>query len=356
MRALCISRKLNTTFFLNLIGAYHHVYKAKLGTESSGYKNYCMWNQWKLYNWYLQGIKKVAKSREIWQYFDAGLESIYNRTFPTMIFPQSILIQDDIEATAVYFEQAFTFIKESIEGTKGRYSFQIDFCISYLNTFKVADTDDFDDDDSDHDETEELKAELDVIGDIRDKLEWNELEYQCIRERHYKILRPLKAMLRDLCKTRGEDINKSRLITWIDRRVNRRKSENGSDDDNSDDKKSPHKILPDDVYLYEPAQKYSKLPDGDMFETWFHHTVKDYLLPGKSCNGITANTENNGQLLILSFHVRQQDESAVYLIYNGGMLRFEYLVCAKHHVLFCISLQAIAFFYIGYCQDITKVI
>ena len=299
------------TFFLNLIGVYHEFIKRIDRYESRDAFKYRVrvWGERNCI--YFRAICEKARDAK---FVDIILHSFEHKIFRKIMFPQLILIQDALEITCKYFAIAFGWIRNLFEAGKAKGRFQIDLCLSYANTHilpkSVIELDDADEDDSDDDDDNEIQPDL--IGDIEDKLRHNNLKFQYDQISSINLHIAESKMMEMFDKhNEGNSIDGQRLITWIDRR----------------DATYFDKAL-DDVYLYTPPKEYACLPDKEIPEVWFHMMSKQSLLPGRiKKEDITANINNEGQLLLLSFHVRSEQEVAIYLFYNGGMLRFEPVVC-----------------------------
>jgi len=107
--------------------------------------------------------------------------SYSSRCVPQLQFKNMIAINDSLEATAIFINEAINFISNLVKSSKTICPFQLDFCIAVgepVITENLIDNVEFDaddDDDDDDDEApivEEMKSDFeDCIGDIKEKLE-----------------------------------------------------------------------------------------------------------------------------------------------------------------------------------------
>ncbi len=312
IKSLCVNRALGITFYLYLSGAIR--FRAQYGTNKK--------QIWWYTNKYMKRIKSENKS--VFNDILTSWSLFSGRVCPMIYLPQPWEIDDSLEITCKYFAMAFEWIRNLFDTGRAKDSFQIDFCIFYahanqlqvyeqkaVNKVEHSDIDEEEEDDDDEDDYDydDSINTLDIIGNIKTKLEQRNLEYKMdkINTKNRELARETMIDLFDR-HFKNKCISRSRLITCIDTR-----GEN-KDDDGDDES--------DDIYVYTPSAKdCGYLPKGEIPEIWFHNASQKFLFPDiNMCS-------NFPRLLLLSFHVRNPKEVAIYLCHRESMQRFEPSVC-----------------------------
>ena len=249
-----------------------------------------------------------------------GAAEMTKRLHPKLMISQNgrtTVINDSLEKTTEYIAMIYRWIRDLNQNTMALPPFQLDFCISYLdaqllineaNHEQKNDEDSSgDDESSDDDEMDDYNFNMksDLFKDIKGSLKDNNLKYKASKI-NANERRTTRRKLNELFTgiVGPGQMHGRRIVTWINR--------NSQYVDNTSD----------DIYMFNPST-HQEIPKQEIPEIWFLHASKTSLLPPD----ITVGSTCNGRLLVLSFHVKAENEIAVYLFYNGQMIYFEPVVC-----------------------------
>eukprot|EP01084_Bolivina_argentea_P078948 143276_1 len=208
------------------------------------------------------------------------LVKTFNRNcFSRLIFTPIVVIHDSLEVITNYINESILFIKCLTDQLV--IPFQFDVCIATGQPIQIDNdvTDNYDIDDVDSPKSvPSVKEEyIDCIGNIKDKLVKNGLNF-ILRDKNDKMIKFSKIYGDFKTKNKLEDtseydyIHNKRLIAFIDRRMSKRN--NASDDD---------------IWMYEPPCNCQTIPNNAVPE-FYMNSSKMCLLPNmKYINSVYSN-------------------------------------------------------------------
>jgi len=267
-----------------------------------------------------------------------ALSSFFGRIMPKLMFSPMTKINNHIEATVGYMEQATSFVKSLITSSQNSKltvcPFQFDLVIAVGEAIKVAEEDDDGDDDPDEkDPDEDDDKYYNFVGDIEKKLKANKLNY--IKTESKVVDRVFDSLLFQMTGKESYDpdyMHNKRIIGLVDRR------HQVADKNQADDH----------IFMFEPPKKARNIPNNALPE-WYIGASKMVLLPdmkfgddsddSKSPNNanddqkekvkkseefttIGASFGAAGSVLTLSIHAKQENVIKMYLFCNGQCIRF----------------------------------
>eukprot|EP01083_Nonionella_stella_P046150 123563_1 len=331
---LAMSHNLNAPFLMYVVDLYHRdrvaVFTRRQKTLSE--------MEWVNKSKYCRELKSLNSS-----YVDVvqhGVLSFFHRVCPKLALKASehqLCIVDSLSAVAQYIRAQVEFVYSITQEKQASCPFQMDGCIVFDNVQKSVqkdeakheddddDIEDGDDDDDDYDEEQQLNsaALVDVIGDVKYRLKYNQLMHESgaintlntddekseaaarIKRRYLDQFGKFKhKLIANRGDTYGSYPRNYRFCSLVDRR------EKG-----------------DEIIFYEPPNDCCRMPNrkGPEVDLWYFDSSKKCILPASDRHNevnIDSGHSANGALLCVSFHVLSVNEIRAYLYWNGTGLRF----------------------------------
>eukprot|EP01083_Nonionella_stella_P152194 487483_1 len=255
-----------------------------------------------------------------------AVNSFGKRVCPPFVLKPMSKIDDDLETIVNYIVDAINWVwsltTRANRDTETICPFQVDFCFvegrpieSEVKEEWNPKANEEDDEPDGEDNTEEdEKGFVDVVGDIKERLDASELRYYK-GERHH-VDDPKQSRITDIYKefVKKYDLegsgntaylHKKRLITMIDRR---------------ESKKDVNK--PDDIWMFEPPENCQNIANDTVPEWYINSSVTCLGPKSNTRESFGATSHCRRSTLTLSFHVKEERFVKCYLYWFGQMIRF----------------------------------
>eukprot|EP01083_Nonionella_stella_P068423 181634_1 len=368
----------NVPFLQNVSDIYQRD-KMQLHLQNKGLK-YPPLTHWFNNNPFMQQVNKRYTNGNVIEVMKHGVSSYIRRIQPEFQATSPVFgkIADDILEIARYFQEASQFISFLLrqnDGTGASVPFQFDFAIAvkeavHVQTFVKPETSDDDDEEEEDKNEDDEHPFYDCIGDIKKKLEDNELIHkwnvidrqehsdQEVRNVTRIFTETYNHLKQEMHQKQGKKFpRKKRFIAVIDRR------QSVTTYTGKVPNIKMHTVLriqhaqkKDDVVFFGPPDNASDIPADHVPEIYFNHllqclipnldyvdekveymdgkgaaderanaisdSVKECVKKKKIVSHITGLSSCNGALLTFSFQVEQENEIKCYLWWQGKCIRF----------------------------------